>query len=132
MFSMRAFAYSLTAWTFGDPFPPEPSQRHLESILQNTLPEKKEEVRRVHIVAWEQVCSNTNNAIEKEVLNSELPYGEAKELRRAAFKAFVNSIPEGERRKAFTIEVLKGFEMEFASGIERQSWIAGYNIEYPE
>jgi hypothetical protein len=131
-FSMRAFAYSLTAWAFGDPFPPEPSQEHLKSILQGKPQGEIEEIRRVHIDAWEKVCSSTNNAIEKEVLKSELPYAEANELRRAAFRAFVHDKPEGERRKAFTIEVLKGFEMEFATGIERQSWVAGYNIEYPE
>jgi hypothetical protein len=128
MFGMRAFAYSLTAWAFEDHTQPPPSQRHLEeSILQAVPEEEKEEVRRSHIEVWDQVCRNTEAALEREIAKSELPYTTAKEMRQAALRV----LADGEDKK-LALEILKGFETEFEERIDRPVWRAGYEIEYPE
>ena len=126
MFGMRAFAYSITSWTFENNFHPVPSPKHIEYLMQLVKPEKMDERTAELKEIWNKVCNKTETILENEITKSKLTYADAKDLRQAAFRTLSNEDPI-----ELAKQLMKAFEMEFELP-DRESWIASYNLEYPK
>lgn len=128
--AFRAYAYCITAWSFENDCSPIPSEGSIKSMENSATIRNLPDIRPHFVETWNTICESTESALERLInnsINDDRDYLEYEEMYQSAFRALANG-----DEKALSLEIMKGFEEEFHSRMERPGWIAGYPIKYPD
>jgi len=123
MYSTRAWAYTVTAWTHGAPRPqssPEMLRRFRFSSDQTIS---------ARVKAWEKASMQTWQDLEAGYRRQKV----SKQSFQLALQliGLMSRANKGSIKANLCFELLKKREKEFKPGIEKSSWIDGYNVLYP-
>jgi len=120
MYSMRAVAYTITAWAFNKPTPME-SRQYLSNLSHGyprVLPKDMDEYKK----AWKKSSMDTLNKIKSGLLLKSTNEKDAKVIFRA--------LGDGQPGRLCSL-LMKGMEEHFESIIVKRVWISNYRFTYP-
>lgn len=123
MYGYRAWAYTITAWAFGDPRPlssPEMIRRFKEFSSDEIIKDREE--------AWLKVSRKTLHGLQTEYKKRKV----SKKTWQAAYQliGYSHSLHSGNKKEKLCHALLKECESKFR-GINRDSWKEGYKVLYP-
>ncbi len=119
LYGMRAIAYTITAWAYGDNIPTR-SPTILRNITTGIIQAKAWDIQK-RDKAWKSASDaalyNLNNKIKSKNIK--------KETMQLIFKALSNN-----DKQKLNVAILTGFENQL-SPIEKITWKSNYKIQYP-
>lgn len=119
MYAMRAIAYTTTAWAFGETPPQESGTVVRNEANWPQLPGHGKEAREK---AWREASAAALAILERQPT--------AKGMSKDTFQGALRAISKNDKAKLCLL-LLQGFESQVPSAA-RASWIAGYDIQYPQ
>ncbi|MCW8934916.1 MAG: hypothetical protein OQK98_09340 [Gammaproteobacteria bacterium] len=119
LYGMRAVAYTITAWTYGDIIPTR-SPTVLRNITPGVVKAKAWDIQQ-RDKAWKAASDSVIHRLNSEIKNKNVK----KETLQLIFKALSDN-----NKQKLTLNVLKGFEKQL-SVFELPVWKNNYKIVYP-
>lgn len=120
LYGMRSAAYTVTAWSFGDPLPAS-SPTILRNLRSGPVVAQANELP-TYNKAWNEAQRTTVASLNETVSHAQL----SKDILQILFKAIGDN-----DRKNLCLMLLKGFESRM-SVIEQNVWKSNYRVVYPQ
>jgi len=120
LYGMRSAAYTVTAWSFGDPLPAS-SPTIMRNLRSGPVVAQANELP-TYNKAWAEAQRTTVASLNETATHSQL----SKDILQILFKAIGDN-----DRKNLCLMLLKGFESRL-SAIEQNVWRANYKVVYPQ
>lgn len=118
-YGMRAFSYTVTAWSFNDPIP-QKSERIILN-LKSGWPRRQESEMQAYHDAWRKASSHAMKSINQTLAHHQT----SKSNLQVLYRALGN-----DDRTELCLRILQGFESQ-VSPITRNIWKSNYSILYP-
>lgn len=119
MYGMRSVAYTLTAWSFGDPIPAR-SAHIIRNLTHGINAQSKQAITKYHDV-WRRASERTLSHVKGLIRDYD--------IQAASLKILYRAVGNGNRVELARM-VLRSFESELPAAA-RPVWRANYSIRYP-
>ena len=119
LYSYRAIAYTITAWTFGKPVPMQ-SARIISNMTTGFPSKSKEEIAEYHAV-WKSTSASVIQQLNQIPMKTNVSKGHVLAIFRALGNNDANTL---------CLELLKSFEQQIKDANVKRVWVSNYRIGY--